>query len=311
MSAQNTTKVQNKYPVTAALLCDLSNELEGRYFSRLCVGDNRDILVLSTEQENIGLNFRLKAPASFRIHHWQERQVRAVQLPRLDATFYIATPMERNYFCIATSRVNEKRNVYLFDSEGHLLHTYNLGHSIKDIQISADDQIWLAYGDEGVFSMEKGAPNQQGLACFDAQMNLTFGFLDDIAQNPSNELDMISDCYALNVVSSSDVWLCYYGGFPLVHLHDRQVKAVFQPPAEMRGSHCFAVAGTRHLFTGGYHYKGQIFWRDEESKRQVEIEAVNEGGEPITWNRAYGRGADLFLCDEAKIHILSLNEIGF
>ena len=57
--------------------------------------------------------------------------------------------------------------------------------------------------------------------------------------------------------------------------------------------------------------KKQLFWRDEASGRQVEIEAVDENGELITWNRVCGRGADLFLCDGARVRMLSLNEIDF
>lgn len=302
---------QNKHPITTLLLCDLSNELEGRYFSRICVGAHRDILVLSTEQEHIGTNFRLKESASFRIHHWRDRQIREIQLPPSDASYHLAEVSEENYLCIAANRVDEKRNAHLFDGRGHLLHSYDLGVSIADIQISTNNQIWVAYMDEGIFGMEEGALSQQGLCCFDAQGNRTFGFFDDIVSNPANGLDSIFDCYALNVVSSRDVWLCYYTEFPLVHLHDYQVQTIFQPSAEVIGSGTFAISGTCRLFTGGYHYGGQIFWRDEASGRQVEIEAVNETGQPVVWERAKGRGADLFLCDGGKVYMLSLNEISF
>ena len=101
-------------------------------------------------------------------------------------------------------------NVY--DEAGLFLRSIDLGDASEDIQTTPDDRIWVSYFDEGVFG---GGIGRQGAVCFDSIGNPIFQYGDFAEQNG---LPFISDCYALNVTASGDVWLNYYMDFPLVQL---------------------------------------------------------------------------------------------
>ena len=300
--------MNQKQRVTAPLLCDLTDELGERFFHRLCIGAKRDVLMLSTAKRHKYKGFRLKGEPQFRIHHWHNGFIQRTDLPTLSQIFYFVGAVGDNYLCIVARCAPEEHNAFLFDAQGQLLRSWHVGDGIEDVQISPNGKIWVSYFDEGVFG--DTPMGEQGLVCFNLLGELLFEFIKDCPAMPKM-CDGMADCYALNVASNRDTWLCYYTNFSLVHLRELTFKEAFPPPPEMIGSHAFAVCDWRRLFVGGYHFKQQLFWRDEASKRQLEIEAVDENGDAITWKRAQGRGADLFLCDDAKVHILSLSEVGF
>ena len=301
-------RAPEKQRVTAPLWCDLTEGLNGRHLHALRVGAQRDVLALSTAEPLQIAGGRSRRIAQFRVHHWRNGSSREFDLPPSKQMFYHAQKLGDHYLCVAARCAPDERNAHIFDARGEALHSWHAGDAIADVQVAPGDLVWISYFDQGALSGIE--PSGQGLACFNAQGERVFGFADDVSTH-SAELDMIWDCYALNVASKRDTWLCYYGGFPLVHLRDFAVKEIFPPPPEMIGSHAFAVCDWRRLFAGGYHFKNQIFWRDESSGRQVEIEMTDEAGDALNWNHACGRGADLFLCDEARVRMLSLTEIGF
>lgn len=299
--------MSEKHKVIAPSLCDLSDELGGRFFHRLCIGAKRDVLVLSAAKPLSVTAGRNRDKMQFRVYRWHNGELQEFDLPSTPQVYYSVQAVGDNYLCMASRCAPEERNAHLFSARGDWLGSWHAGDGIADVQISPDGKIWVSYFDEGVFS---GSPiGAQGLVCFDSQGKLLFAFRKDCPSIPE-ECDGMADCYALNVASNRDTWLCYYTKFPLVHLRDLTFKEMFSPPPEMIGTHAFAVCGWRRLFVGGYKFRNRLFWRDEASKRQVEIEVVDENGAPLTWERAHGRGADLFLCSEAKVHTLSLNEIG-
>ena len=296
--------MSQKQKVVAPLLCDLTGELGGRVFHQLCIGAKRDVLILSTDKGG--------GKQRTRIDHWHNGVVQKVDLLEETPVFHWVGAMVEGYLCVAgrwTREGREEHNAFLFDPHGIPLRSWYVGKGIADVQITPKGRkIWVSYFDEGVLNGE-GQLAQQGLNCFNAQGEHIFGFARDIDKSP--DLGSIIDCYSLNITSDRDTWLCYYTGFPIVHLRDLEEKERFQPPPEAIGTSAFTVHNTQRLFVGGYKHENQLFWRDEASKRQVEIEVVDENGDAVTWKRAHGRGADLFLCDDAKVHILSLNEIGF
>ncbi len=294
--------------VAASLLCDLTPNLQGRTLHALNIGAHRDVSLLSTARPLQARAGRSPGPKNFRVHHWHAGTWREFDLPPTPQIYFHAQPLGDNFLCVASRCASDEPNAHLFDDRGDALSSWHAGDGIEDVQIAPDGKIWISYFDEGVFS---GSPlGAQGLNCFDETGARLFGFVGDIVNLPEYARGM-ADCYALNVASNRDVWLFYYTSFPLVHLRELKLKAVFEPAPEIIGSHAFAVCDSRRLFVGGYQRKGRIFWRDEARKLRVEIEVVDEAGEPVIWNRACGRGADLFLCDEARVYLISLNEVGF
>lgn len=294
--------MNQKQKVVAPLLCDLTDELEGRRFHQLSIGAKRDVFVLSTLKNG-------RRPP-LQINHWHNGIGQKVDLPEEAPMFHWVGAMVEGYLCVAggwSRESSKEHNAFLFDPHGNLLRSWHVGKGIADVQVSPKGRkIWVSYFDEGVLN---GQLAQQGLNCFNAQGEHLFGFARDVDKSP--DIGSIIDCYALNIASDRDAWLFYHTDFPIVHLRDLEEKERFSPPPEMIGSDAFAVCDSRRLFAGGYRFKNQLFWRDEASQRQVKIEAVDENGDAIKWKNLHGRGADLFLCDDAKVHILSLNEIGF
>ena len=63
-------------------------------------------------------------------------------------------------------------------------------------------KVWVSYFDEGVFRGSSGlGSGPPALGRYDAEGVQRFNF------NAANEW-MIADCYAFNVVSDEEVWLC-------------------------------------------------------------------------------------------------------
>lgn len=298
-----------KQTVVAPVLCDLTENLGERFFHQLSIGAKRDVLMLSTQEEMSVSVGRSQGPKNFRVHHWHAGALHQFDLPPTPQVYFHVQALDKNYLCVASRCAPEERNAHLYTDSGQHFGSWHVGDGVEDVQISPDGQVWVSYFDEGVFGDTEYSP--QGLTCFDGRdFRFTFGFRNDIVNLPDYAQGM-ADCYALNVASNRDTWLLYYTDFPLVHLREFQIKDVFAPTPEIIGAHAFAVCSSRRLFVGGYERRGRLFWRDDAIKRQVEIEVVDEMGKPLTWNYAGGRGADLFLCENARVRMLSLNEIGF
>ena len=109
----------------------------------------------------------------------------------------------------------------IYDQCGHFIRSIDLGDGIQDIQTSPDGQIWVSYFDEGVYGDGIG---KYGAVCFDSHGNPQFKYGEFAEQRG---LPFISDCYAMNVSGTGDVWLNYYTDFPLVHLRDFALEKVW------------------------------------------------------------------------------------
>ena len=295
-------------------MCDLTDALQDRFLHNICIGAKRDVLALSTDRPLAVVVGRSREAMRFRVHFWRAGELREFDLPETAQVYYFVQALGEDYLCVAGRCAPDEKNAHVFagrDGEAPL-RSWHAGDGIEDVQVAPNKQIWVSYFDEGVFG---GTPMESnGLVCFGAEGELIFEFRKDCPALPA-ACEGMADCYALNVVSNRDTWLFYYTEFPLVHLRDLRFKEFFAPPREMVGSHAFAVCDTRRLFVGGYQFRGRLFWRDEANKSQVEIEVEDENGAAVNLARArtkvHGRGADLFLIDEAKVRVLSLQDIRF
>jgi hypothetical protein len=128
------------------------------------------------------------------------------------STFHIQ-PIEEGWL------IGERRGrVGMYDRTGIRRRSLELGDASEDVQTTPDGRIWVSYFDEGVFG---GTIAKQGLVCFDLDGTPQFRYAEFAEQN---KLPFLADCYAMNVVSSNDVWLSYYMDFPLVHIVDGVLK---------------------------------------------------------------------------------------
>ena len=126
------------------------------------------------------------------------------------------------------------------DASGRFPRSIDLGDAIEDLQTTPNGKIWASYFDEGVFG---GGIGKQGAVCFDANGNLEFKY-NEFAEEKG--LPFISDCYAMNVDASGDVWLNYYTDFPLVRLHECTLARVWADFGVL--GNAFAVRDTAVIY---------------------------------------------------------------
>jgi len=109
-------------------------------------------------------------------------------------------------------------NGYVFDLGGNPLRSMLLGDGIQDIQSTASGDIWVSYFDEGVFgNLGWNRPiGSAGLLRFGGGGDCVYRF------QPVSGLDIIVDCYALNVTSADEAWCYYYTQFPIVQIQNNR-----------------------------------------------------------------------------------------
>ncbi len=115
----------------------------------------------------------------------------------------------------------------------------------------------------------------------------------------------ISDCYALNVASDREVWLCYYTDFPLVKLVDGRIEGIW-PRFPVKGSPGFAIDGEAVLFEGGYDDKDTLHLVRLGEKRTLKLIATGEDGRPLKKFSAFGRRDRLYLQTEEALHVVDV-----
>lgn len=107
---------------------------------------------------------------------------------------------------------NIERNARRYNTNGQLIEAFTLGDGISHVQIDETDTIWVGYFDEGVygnFGWEQPM-GSDGFIAYSINGQKLWG---------GSDYD-ISDCYALNVVSSKEVYFSYYTDFYLIQLSD-------------------------------------------------------------------------------------------
>jgi hypothetical protein len=212
------------------------------------------------------------------------------------AAYMFVQPMGEDVLLVAsTAYEGLERNAHLWSWDGHLVASLSLGDGIEDVQVTASSEIWVSYFDEGVFS-DRGEP---GLACFDKGGERIFAYTD---LDNRDGVPPIDDCYALNVVSSNEVWLYYYSAFPLVRLVDKRVAGIW-PRAPGLGAHAFAVGERSVLFAGDYGDRTAITRYFPESGRSEMAHAIGDGLR-LDFTRAIGRANRLYLVANSAIWLV-------
>ena len=105
-----------------------------------------------------------------------------------------------------------ERNARRYNINGQLIEAFMLGDGINNVQIDETDTIWVSYFDEGVFgNFGWDQPmGSAGVVAYTMNGHRLWGASDY----------GIIDCYALNVVSSKEVYFYYYDDFYIVQLNE-------------------------------------------------------------------------------------------
>lgn len=226
----------------------------------------------------------------FTIHFQIGQEWKELQLPPTHENYHFLQPLGSDRWLLVRGRADNDQdaNAHVFDGAGRRVRSFPAGDGIQDVQTDELERIWISYFDEGVFGNTSLA--RSGLVCLDDQGRLVF----DFQKVPHECVRSMADCYALNVCSGREAWLCYYTDFPLVKLVDLQLADVWLR-FPVSGSPAFAVRGNAVLFAGGYKQRNSLFRVDLGSLRSKEFQPVDQQGRAIANFSALGRGSSLFL----------------
>lgn len=297
--------------IVAKRTIDFERELPGIQFASLAIGPRGEPIALSLDGEpdervveKSGASFfKLFADKRnhYRIHYRVDGEWRETPLPPTRENLSEIQPLPGDRWLAVRPRSQGDRdpNASVFDASEPILYSFPAGDGIQDVQTDEQGGIWISYFDEGVFG--NTSLGQKGLVCLSDVGELLFDF--SAQSNPC--VESMADCYALNVVSSREVWLRYYTDFPLVRIVDGKIVDVWNKlPAD--GSSAFAIRGKRALFEGGYDHRGELVLVDLDSRRIEKLSPVDDEGEPLGDFYARGRGSVLYLACEEGLYEIDL-----
>jgi hypothetical protein len=257
------------------------------------------------------LDYRIQQPgASFaKIVPDHPQTYRVVAFQEGEAVFEMVIEGERfnvhhvqpveNKLLLACAR-SEYRGTDDFDKNGRVYTRTGefageilLGDGIQDVQATSKGVIWTSYFDEGIFGNYgwDEPVGASGLVAWSIAGTKLFEF------QPTEGLDTICDCYALNVTSDDEVWCYFYTEFPLVLIRRNKIAAIWNLP--LGGSHAFAVADGFALFQGGYKDRDvyQLFALGDNGDVNpvAKLELKDQHGDRMLADRVVGRGNALHL----------------
>ncbi len=288
-------------------------------------GDSLSVLSLESDPDYrktapSGVSFakiRADSEQDFLIRSFRDGDVSDVRIGGQTWNFHFCQPLPGGRWLLAGARCrrhsdgSHDKNGLVFDASGKLEREFPLGDGIQQVQTTSDGKIWTSYFDEGVFGnygwdQPVGAP---GLICWSSRGEKLYEFA---AVGKGNELDPIADCYALNVASDQDTWICYYTEFPLVRITDREISGVWEQPAG--ATHAFAVSNDRVLFQGGYDDADRFclceFARGDQITLMNTLVFQDRSGRGLSRVRCSARGPFLFLFAENDVYRVDVRTLG-
>jgi hypothetical protein len=297
-------------------LFDLASVLQGRHLISVTVGPALEPILLSLEQPpgyrtqtDHGSFPRNRAgnPNQFRIHHLIGLDWNSLDLAPTRETHQFVQPLpgQPPWWLLVRSRADSEQdhNAHVHGADGSPVASYHAGDAIADVQATAQGHAWISYFDEGVFGDTTLGRN--GLVCLDLGGTPVFRFgnlADPVVQS-------MADCYALNVCSGKEVWLCYHTDFPLVQLIEGTIAGWWSIP--VHGSHAFAVDGGRVLLGSSYGrlHKDSLFLGKLDTLDFQELTPTDNTGHPLKRCHAFGRRHLLYLATEAALHVVDLRSL--
>ena len=139
-----------------------------------------------------------------------------LELPETFVAHPRIQPLPEGRYLVAGARTHRfkdgsfEKNGYVYGPGGRVEGNFLMGDGIADVQCDSAGNIWTSYFDEGIFGNYGWTEplGASGLVCFDLEGQIRWRF------RPPDGFDSIADCYALNAVSPSEVYVYYYGISP-------------------------------------------------------------------------------------------------
>lgn len=216
-----------------------------------------------------------------------------------------AAPLPGGVWLLVDAWPDAGPNARVLDRSGTVTREFRVGDCFNDIQVTRDGSLWVSYCDEGVYGDDLG---QAGLLRFDLTGNITFRFAD------LPDLPFIDDCYALNVVSDRETWVCYYSDFPVVQIVDGKLGRVWKNMAP-GGPSTFAVGKQSALFGPGYKPDDQLTLIDLDRRKRSKHPVATPDGrvKTLKQGRYRARGSSFFFCDDVlnRLLVVDLSALTF
>jgi hypothetical protein len=265
---------------TVKRLPTFSKLLSDSRFIQVTSGPLNEILILTRDRWGRYALFELIGD------QWQMR----LTLPSDEAYQFVQPMPGGNVLFVDNSGLTKANlhNAHVFDQTGRKLYAFTAGDGIEHVQTPVNGEIWVGFFDEGIFGdpLRTGGLGAAGLVCLSAQGEVLFRYADQIAEPQG--IPPIDDCYALNHVDQNEVWVCYYGDFPVVALYDKTLKKAWVefPRCSARA---FAVSGEKILMMSAYRSPKWLHV-DLESQVVTETEITDETGSLIDIDLYFARG---------------------
>ncbi|MGM9988502.1 MAG: hypothetical protein ACI35O_14940 [Bacillaceae bacterium] len=240
----------------------------------------------------------------YNIHYYIKNTYFSIHLPKTTNIYKYVQPLGEHWLLIEPRvKDNLDKNAHIYSSSGGELNSFHIGDGIKDVQTTADEHIWVSYFDEGIVGDTIAA---NGVNCFNREGHTRFSFHtqyhDLIVEG---QLSAIDDCYAINVTSNEDVFVYYYGHFPLVHIKNRSELSLWEN-VEMEGSHAFAVHNEFVLFDSEFNSSNEVYLFNLNSKELKEY-LLNFEGEFFQFDYAFARQNKMYFKKDTALYVLHLS----
>ncbi|WP_405062760.1 hypothetical protein OG474_14300 [Kribbella sp. NBC_01505] len=238
--------------------------------------------------------------------------VQVVSIPDFRLRCSMVQPMPGGAFLTVAPRIRPwpdgvPPNATIHDAAGNLQAEGVLGDGIEHIQTTESGQIWVGYFDEGVYGhlyWGSAAVGGAGLLRFtpDLMVDWTYSAADA-------GLEIIDDCYALNVVGET-AWCCYYADFSLIAV---QANAVRSWRNKVRGARAILVHDNRVALYGGYsNHRHRLVTAHRDQKALTnyrDYRLVLPGGKRIPRARTFARGSTLHIFADRTWYRLDLADL--
>ena len=198
------------------------------------------------------------------------------------------------------------RNARIYNSNGELSRDFIVGDGIQDVKIDTIGNIWTSYFDEGIFGNYgwNDPIGVNGLICWNKEGEKVWEF------EPTNGLDHMSDCYAMNIDSENNTWFYYYTEFPLVKLNSSKQIKFWE--TKIGGSSSLNISDNKILMADGYDDNNFLLFEinGEKLKKSKKVKFKSKEGTDLNKrNYISSFGSKIGFLENNKIYLTNIEEI--
>jgi hypothetical protein len=264
---------------------------------------------------------RTDLPHDFRILRFDGGDVKQFVIPGQHQNFSFIQPLPDDELLLVVSRSRYfaddvyDLNASALTTDGRLHRQFLLGDGINDVQTTADGRIWTSYSDEGIFGSFgwKQPVGKSGLILWDP-----FG-IPLYQYSPPERLGAdahMTACYALNVVSNTEMWCYYYDASPtdtfrLVRRQGERTDAMSN--CRITGARGVAIWQEYVLLCGRYWQREtfNLYARSDNGRmhHRLRFYLMDEHGAVVQAHRVVTRGSTAFLRSDTRCYRLDIRDL--